>query len=260
MPDNRLSENEVLRVAFGPGKDCPSLDALVELAEDTTTPASLAQHLNSCSNCRTELHLLRTFQAGETQQNRADVRRITEQLRKRQFEVTSVAEPVTRAFTAPRASWWRSLFTVRRLAPAGFAMAALLLVAAAAMYFRHSSQPVLEATNRGGQEVFRSSSFALVTPVGDLQEQPREIRWEPVQAAAKYQVQLLEVDRSEVWKAETSGDHIDLPAAIRERMVPAKTLFWEIRALSASGSIIGDTGLVRFRLLPHAQQPLRKFK
>jgi hypothetical protein len=252
MPDNRLSENEVLRTAFGPGKDCPSLDALVKLAEDTTMPASLTQHLKSCSNCRTELHLLRTFQTGETQQNRADVRRITEQLRKRQFAVTSVAEPVSRAFTAPRESWWRSMFTVRRLAPAGFAMAALLLVAAAAMYFRHSGQPVLEATNRGGQEVFRSSSFAVVTPVGDLLEQPSEIRWEPVVQATQYQVRLLEVDRSEVWKAETSENHIALPAAVRARIVPAKTLFWEIRALSASGSIIGDTGLVRFRLSPRA--------
>ena len=246
MPNN-LSETELLRTAFGPGKQCPRLDQLVLLA-DGSAPAALAQHVKSCTYCQTELQLLRTFQAGDQAQDE-NVRKVTEQLRTRQLPQTERAATTTPDFTEAHAPWWRTLFTVRSMVPASLAAAAVLLVAAGALYFRQSSQPAFPATNGGGQEVFRSSSFAVLSPAGDLQKQPSEIRWEPVPQATKYQVRLLEVDRTELWKAETPGDHIDFPAAVRLRIVPAKTLFCEITAFNASGSKIGDTGLVRFRLL-----------
>lgn len=246
MPNNLPSETEILRTAFGPGKECLKLDQLALLADETAPPASLAQHVKSCAYCQTELHLFRTFQAETEGVDEKSVHLVTQQLRTRQLQETSGAAMLPPRFAEERAPWWRSVFTVRWLVPASLALAALLLVAAGTIYFRQGKQPELQATNRG-PEVFRSASFAVVSPVGDLQKLPGEIRWEPVQQATKYQVRLLEVDRTEVWKAETTGDHIDLPAAVRARIVPAKTLFWEITAFNSSGNRIGETGLVRFR-------------
>ena len=54
--------------------------------------------------------------------------------------------------------------------------------------------------SRSLRRTLRSGNFAVLSPVGDVQERPAEIRWERVQSVASYQVRLLEVDRSEVWK------------------------------------------------------------
>jgi hypothetical protein len=131
------------------------------------------------------------------------------------------------------------------------AAAVVLLIVGAAVLFRSTTdQPKLEAKNQSRPEVFRSPRFAVVRPSGDLQRRPKEIQWEQVPQAAVYQVRLLEVDRSELWKAKATGDHIDLPAAIQSRIVPAKTLFVEITAFDSAGNHVGTTGLVRFRLTP----------
>jgi hypothetical protein len=110
----------------------------------------------------------------------------------------------------------------------------------------------LEARNQTGQEVLRSGSFALLSPAGDLQERPKQIVWEKISQASSYQVRLLAVDGSEIWKATTADTRIELPAAVREQIVPAKTLLAEIAAFDSSGAQVGATGQVRFRLLPKA--------
>ena len=106
------------------------------------------------------------------------------------------------------------------------------------------------ARNQTGQEVLRSGSFALLSPAGDLQERPKEIVWEKVPQASSYQIHLLAVDGSEVWKATTADTRMELPASVREQIVPAKTLLAEITAFDSSGAQVGATGQVRFRLLP----------
>jgi hypothetical protein len=250
MPNNSPSETEIMRAALGQSKECPTLDQLERLTEDAApVPAGLAQHLKSCAYCQTELHLLHSFLAGEARQGNEDVRQVTANLRTRQSQTTLMTVPTPPSFAGEREPWWKTVFTVRHLAPASLAMAAVLLVVAAVVFYRHGSQPVFEATNHGGPEVFRSSSLTVVSPTGDLQERPSEVRWEPVPGAAKYQVRLLEVDRSEMWKTETSENRIELPGAVQSRIVPAKTLFCEVSAFNSSGAKIGETGLVRFRLM-----------
>jgi len=138
------------------------------------------------------------------------------------------------------------------MAQASFAMAAVLVAAVVVIQFRPTKDRPLPDTTQTGQEILRSGGFALLSPVGDLQAQPGEIRWEKVPNAANYLVRVLEVDGNEMWKAETAENHIDLPSAIRSRIVPAKTLLCEVSALDASGKKIGETGQVRFRLLQHS--------
>jgi hypothetical protein len=130
-------------------------------------------------------------------------------------------------------------------------MALVLLVAAAIVFLRSTpSQPQLEANNQTGPDVLRSGSFSILSPVGDLQNRPNEISWGPVSTAKNYQVRVLEVDHRELWRADTAEDHIELPTAVRVRIVPAKTLFVEITAFDVTGNQVGSTGLVSFRLMP----------
>jgi len=247
MSNNWPTEQDAFRTALGPGTDCPPIEDLERLTSEQPPAPNVAKHLESCSYCRTELQVLHAFQAGEAGAASKEVERVTELLQARSREIVRQA-------TMPKASapWWRTAFTARRISQASFAMAAILIAAVVVIQFRPSKVRPLPDTTQTGQEVLRSGGFALLSPVGDLQTQPGEIRWEKVPNAANYWVRVLEVDGSELWKAETAADHIDLPPAIRSRIVPAKTLLCEVSAFDASGKKIGETGQVRFRLLQHS--------
>lgn len=246
MSNNWPTEQDAFRTALGPGTDCPPIEDLERLTSEQPPAPNVARHLESCSYCRTELQMLHAFQAGEVGAASKEVERVKELLQARSKKIVRQA-----SVTQPRAPWWRTAFTARRMAQASFAMAVILVAAVVVIQFRPTKDRPLPDTTQTGQEIFRSGGFAVLSPVGDLQAQPGEIRWEKVPNAANYRVRVLEVDGNEIWKAETAEDHINLPPAIRSRIVPAKTLLCEVSALDASGKKIGETGQVRFRLLQH---------
>jgi hypothetical protein len=245
---NRGAEQDIFRAALGPGKQCLSIEELQQLvSRPATASAERAGHVKSCAYCQTELQLLQTFQAGDADSASEEVQRVTEQLRQR-------SSAFREQRPGPPVPWWRAMLAVPRLAQASLAMAMILVVAGIVLQFHSTHRPSLNETNQTGQEVFRSGSFALLGPVGDLQERPGEIRWERVPQAARYRLRVLEVDQSEVWTAETTDDHIDLPSSVRAKIVPAKTLFCEVNAFDFSGNKIGETGLVRFRLVQNVDR------
>lgn len=244
MLNNNTMESELFQNAFGPGKDCPPIEQLESLTAATEPAADLAEHVRACAYCQTELHLLKTFQAEGLGEMSPEARRTAALLQKRPRKIlrsTDLAEA--------RLPWWKAAFTIRGLAQASVALAVVLLVAAAVIVLRTSKNPSLNDLNRIGEDTLRSGNFNIVSPVGDLQERPQEIRWEKVKNATTYQVRLLEVDRSEMWSVKTTEEHVDVPASLRARIVPAKTLFWEINAYDSAGNKVGETGPVRFRLL-----------
>jgi hypothetical protein len=249
MSNREPSEQDIFRAALGPEKQCLSIEELEQYAsEPAMASADRAGHVKSCAYCQTELELLQTFQAGETGAASKEVQRITERLQQR-----SNASPAERVQPPP--PWWRTILFPPRLVQASLAMAVVLVVAGIVLQFRtNHNRPSLNEPIQTGQEVFRSGSFAVLSPVGDLQERPGAIRWEKVAKAAHYRVRVIEVDQSEVWKAETTEDHMDLPSSIRVRILPAKTLFCEVSAFDSSGNKIGETGLVRFRLLQNVDR------
>jgi hypothetical protein len=237
---------DAIREALKATGECPGIEELEALASGQAPPANnLTQHLQACTYCQTELHLLKTFLAPEAGGTR-EAGQAAERLRGRSREIFRQAFP-----TRESTPWWKAAFTMRRMAQASLAMAALLLVVATVVFLRSTpSRPQLEARNQTAPDVLRSGSFAVLSPAGDLRERPKEIVWQKVPQTASYQVRLLAVDRSEIWKATTADARIELPAAAREQIVPAKTLFAEITAFDSSGNQVGTTGLVRFRLLP----------
>lgn len=248
MSNNGLSEQDAFRAALGPGKDCPPIEELERLTSGPQpAAANVTRHLESCPYCRTELQMLHEFQRGETGQASNEVERLAELLRARSKKILRQPGLIQAQVPAPR---WKTAFTARRLTQVSLAMAAILVAAGIVLQFRPThDRPSLNEPTQSGQEVVRSGRFAVLSPAGDLQAQPGEIRWEKVPRATSYRVRILEVDRSEMWKAETTEDHIALPPAVGSRIVPAKTLFCEVSALDSAGGKIGETGLVRFRLL-----------
>jgi hypothetical protein len=89
----------------------------------------------------------------------------------------------------------------------------------------------------------------VIAPSGNLRRAPSEIRWQAAPNAVRYEARLLEVDGAELWKAETAENRIEFPAAVRARVVPAKTLLCQVSAFDASGHRVAQSEAVRFRLL-----------
>ena len=246
MSNNRPEERELLRGALGRTADCPSVEDLEQVLTGQISPSTaVARHVHSCSHCRTEMELLRAFSAVQDPPSE-EVKQVVSRLQANSKKVF----PKVLAGETP--SWWERAFSIRHLVQASLAMAAVLLITAVVLKLNTAKSPSLEAANQTTHEVFRSGSFDLVEPVGDVRESPKQIRWDKVDGATSYQVRVLEVDRSELWKAETQDTQIDVPQAIRDRIVPAKSLFCEIDAFNSSGTKMSGTGLIRFRLVQNA--------
>jgi hypothetical protein len=123
------------------------------------------------------------------------------------------------------------------------------------LQFRHASQPALQPGRESGPEVLRSNTIQTVAPEGDVEQAPTQLQWQVVPAAAAYEVRVLEVDHNELWKARTSASRIALPPSVQARVVPAKTLLWQVAALDAAGNKVAESGPVRFRLLQNLHRP-----
>lgn len=189
-------------------------------------------HLSCCAHCQTELALFREF---ETPRSRPDERAHVEAIARRLRE----SEPAT---TLP---WWKRLWTPRIMAPVALGFATLLVVIAVGIQPRSSTtRPFVPGSN----EVVRSQSIEVTGPVGDVAQRPSEIRWQAFTGAARYRIRLMEVDRTELWTATLTGNRATLPAGVRDRIVPLKTLLWEVAALDESGAVVASSGLERFRL------------
>jgi len=244
MPDREKQELEILRAALERTKDCPLSEELACLL-DGQAESQVAEHVESCAWCQTEIKLLQSFEAADVSYREAeDVRRVNELLQARSGEIFRVP----RTAPAPRPSWWQSLFARPWRSPAVLAMAAVLVLVAVGLEWRRNAPPTLGPV--GGSDVLRSGALKVVAPTGDLQQAPQEIQWEAVPGATRYEVRLLEVDRTEMWKTETSELRVALPKAMEARIVPGKTILCQVAAYDSGGRKLSESEPVPFRIVP----------
>ena len=242
MP-NRKPDDELLAAALAGSPDCPHVEELERLLAEGA-PVALQQHVDACAHCRTELELLRSFQSNTVRaEEKTAVETIAARLKARSSEIIA-----PRTVAEERQPWWKAAFTMRWLTPAAAAMALVLVGAGVLLELRQNRQPAL-VTGSGGTEVLRSTTIAIITPVGDLHEKPSEIRWEAVSHAARYQVRILGVDRQQLWSGETTSNAVALPANAKALIVPMKTLLIQVGAYDSAASKIAESEAVRFRLL-----------
>ena len=263
--DAIVRERELLKAALAPSDGCVTIEELSGLS-DASLPepvrARISGHVTTCQRCQTEIALLKKFEsaaAGPDEEGAASW--ITARL-ERQFEQITGAARASSQAGKERKPWWRRLFSFRLLGSrpvtaAAFALALAMLLIVLNLPLRNTREPALSPDVGLTPPVFRSDALAVLGPTGDLEEAPTELRWQPAPDAATYSVQLMEVDRVELWKGESSKSSLSLPPAVRARIVPGKALLWKVEARDASGRTIARSEIQRFRVAIRPPRPAK---
>ena len=236
MSEPARDDRELLREALGPTPQCPPLEALAAQPD-----AKLLRHVEECPHCRAELALLRQFETGEARPaERADVAWIEADLRRR--------SPVPAAggdtFANKLRDWFGFLFSPSGSGKLGLAAVALLVLVMAGIVLRPRSQR--SQSEDGG--VWRSSQITAISPAGDLEQAPTQLRWEPAAGAASYHVRLFEVDGTEIWAADVTGTSVDFPSNIAAIITPGRAFQWDVAARDSSGRQIASTNSQTFHI------------
>ena len=248
MVEARSRERSLLRKALSPSHACATPLELGGLADGSLAQpaaAHLRDHVSGCARCQTELKLLEDFEsAAPGPDEEGAVRWISARLERRFAEASARPSPwrARNGGLPPR----RSVFTALNLG--GFALAAATLAAAVTIGLREGRAPELAQPSPAAPTVLRSAGITPLSPAGDLDAAPNELRWEPQTDAASYSVQVMEVDHVKLWSAETRDASIVLPPALRARIVPGKPLLWEVVGKDAAGRVVAWSGKQRFRI------------
>jgi hypothetical protein len=223
-----------LKSIFSETPECLTADELEALlgtpaADERWLPARA--HLAQCPHCQAELAMLSSFLSPEVSaEERPHVQAIVQRLRANSPAAT---EP-----------WWRRIFRPAALVPVSLALTAIALVLT--FEANHRTAEVIGAMHTS--DVMRSQTLEAVEPVGGITSVPEFLSWKPVAGAAKYAVRLMEVDRTTLWSEQATSTSVIIPAEIRSKITPLKTLVWEVEAMDASNNVLASTGLKRFKL------------
>lgn len=206
---------------FGPTPECPSIDELAKPDHE--------QHLDACAYCSSQLALFRNFESGEPATEESEA-------------VEAIVSRLRRSSPAAPESWWSRIWRPKVLAPTAIALAAASLALTVYVNSRTSNLDL------PSDNVMRSSRLVAVAPLGQIAQQPSQLRWDPVPGAAKYNIRMLEVDRTELWSASSDAPAVDIPQSVRTRIVPLKTLLWEVSAVDSAGKVLAASGIQRFAI------------
>jgi len=246
MGDSRLNARGLLKEALSPQGACATLIELDGLGDGSLTESAMRrvrEHVAHCARCQTELALLHEFErASPRAEEEAAARWITSQLEEKFAATLPKPQLERREKERPRSRFWSAL---RPVQAGGFAVAAALLVAAVGIALRDARPPQI-ASSVPERQVFRSGEISVMAPSENPVRAPSELRWAPWANADSYSVRVMEVDRRELWSAETRQTSVALPAAVRAQIVPRKPLLWEVVARDADGRTLASSGIHTF--------------
>jgi hypothetical protein len=220
-------------------KECLPLEVLERMMENPSTDAKAAKHLASCAHCQTELAMLKNFeQSAPSADEGAAVAWIAAQL-ERQQSATVAQQKVARV------PFWRTMFRVPYMA--GAAALAAVLIFGISLY--HGNSDGHGKINPGlGSGNFRSGSIHLVSPVSDMPQAPTEFRWDAVQGASSYSVELKDVAGITLATAKSTQNVLPVTPALKANMVSGKPLKWKVTAMDAAGKEIANSSLEQFKV------------
>lgn len=215
--------------ALAPGADCLPLERL-----DAALTSAEQAHVAGCARCQTELELFAAFEANAP------------------VEAQGLAVP------------WIAAETKRRLAPApatvsvpargawrlpswALLAASLAVVAGGATLLMRPTAP---APVTDTAPVYRGAQVTIATAAGDLDAAPASVTWNAVEGAVDYDLRLLEVDGTELWRV-ASPPQKSVPADARAAFLPGRTLVWRVDARGMPvDSLIVSSGDTRARVRP----------
>jgi hypothetical protein len=192
--------------------------------------------------------MFKEFQSAATDPDEAAaVSWITAELERR-FDLIVASSTVAALEEPDRPFRWYRRLVRRPLRVAALASAGLLTLLGVGLILRGVQEPELNSNAAVGPVVLRSDELTVLAPVGDLKQPPIQLSWKAVPGAAHYLVKVMEVDRTEIWKSESMETSILLPAAIREAVVPGKTVLWQVTAIAGDQRALGSSKTVSFKL------------
>jgi hypothetical protein len=192
------------------------------------------QHVDGCSRCQAELRLWHEFERGEASPDEgAAVQWIVAELTRRQSGTPAIREAGRGWFMSPLRRW-------------AAAVAALALVATLGYLAWDREPSIREAAGAG--ETYRTGRLDVIGPVGDVATVPETLEWVAVPNAISYDIEVLEVDDTALWRGTSRSSRINLPPAVLRQLAPGKTVLWQVRARSADNSVIAESGRRQFRV------------
>jgi len=220
-------------------KECLPLETLERMVDNTSRDAKAAAHLAGCAHCQTELAMLKNFELSTPSADEgAAVAWIAAQLERQQNAPVAQQKLI-------RVPFWRTMFRVPYLA--GAAALAAVLIFGISLYHGNSDGP--GRINPGlGNGQFRSGSIHLVSPIADQPSVPSEFRWDAVQGASSYQVELKDVAGITLATAKSSQNVLAVTPEMKAVMISAKPLKWQVTARDANGKEIANSNAEQFKV------------
>lgn len=238
MADN-TNTAKIWQEAAAETKDCLPLEVLEQMMDNTSRDAKAAAHLAGCAHCQTELAMLKSFeQSTPTVEEGAAVAWIAAQLQRQQIAPVAQQKIV-------RVPFWRAMFRVPYLA--GAAALAAVLIVGISLYHGNSDGPGRINPNLGSGP-FRSGSIHLVSPIADQNNAPAEFRWEAVQGASSYRIELKDVAGITLATAKSAQNVLPVTPEMKTNMISGKPLKWAVTAMNADGKEIANSSTEQFKI------------
>src|SRR5215831_11075765 len=238
MADNTKTA-KMWQEAASATEECLPLEVLERMMDNRSRDAKAQAHLAGCAHCQTELAMLKNFeQSTSSADEGAAVAWIAAQLERQQ------SAPVAQQKIA-RVPFWRTMFRVPYLA--GAAALAAVLIFGVSLYHGNSDGP--GRLNPGvGNGQFRSGAIHLVSPIAEQNDAPTEFRWEAVQGASSYTVELKDVAGITLATANSTQNALPVTPEMKANMVSGKPLKWQVTAIDANGKEIANSSGGEFKV------------
>jgi hypothetical protein len=238
MADNTKTA-KMWQEAASATQECLPLEVLERMTENASTDPKAAAHLAGCAHCQTELAMLKNFeQSTPSADEGAAVAWIAAQLERRQNA------PIAQQKIA-RVPFWRTMFRVPYLA--GAAALAAVLILGVSLYHGSSDGP--GRINPGlGNGIVRSGAIHLVSPIAEQNNAPTEFRWEAIQGAGSYSVELKDVAGITLATANSAQNVLPVTPEMKANMVSGKPLKWKVTAKDANGKEIANSSTEQFKI------------
>jgi hypothetical protein len=220
-------------------KDCLPLETLERMIDNPARDAKAAAHLAGCAHCQTELAMLKNFELSTPSADEgAAVAWIAAQLERQQNAPAAQQKVAAVPF-------WRMMFRVPYLT--GAAALAAVLIFGISLYHGNSDGP--GKLNPGiGNGQFRSGAIHLVSPMAEQPTAPSEFRWDAVQGASSYTVELKDVAGITLATAKSSQNVLQVTPEMKASMTADKPLKWKVTALDANGKEIANSNAEQFKV------------
>lgn len=215
----------------------------IERIGETLTAAE-RDHVAHCARCEAETALWEEFRdATPSADEGAAVQWVAAEVARRRAGNPAAARQ--------RWNWplWLAGWRPQALAAA----ATVVFVALTIGYVAQDREPAVVAPT-GDPNVYRSERLEVTGATGDLPTPPTGFSWMAAPGAERYDVVVLEVDRTILWRASTREPRVDLASAVIGQFVPGRTILWEVTARGRDGTILAQSGTQRFRVVVKSRQ------